>query len=83
MPQAQLTWLKFGLAGVVVICGTVLVAFGKLDPATMFHDVGTTISVLIGALGLSAAASTVREAQEARLAAVKLERQTAVTVRTP
>lgn len=51
----NLTYVKYGLVGIALIGGFVLVGIGKLDAGAMFDKSTGMIGALVVALGISAA----------------------------
>jgi hypothetical protein len=62
MDPKMLTWIKFGLIGIALVGGFVLVAVGKLDASAMYQHSATMISALLLALGVASAGTSVRAA---------------------
>jgi hypothetical protein len=64
MNPTQLTYIKYGLCGLVILGGFALVLAGKLDAADMFGKISALIAALVVALGISSGAQSVRAAMD-------------------
>lgn len=73
MTPAQLTYLKFGTAAFVVLCGTLLSMAHQLDAGVLFSGSTSVVAGLLVALGITGAGNAVAVGQQASARTAALE----------